>query len=206
MRAAAVALVVAALPAAAQDVKTPQELARIRAASQPHGVDWRRPTFSFAPRFGIAAGDLDFAPTVGLQFAHAPGAAAKALVLALDVSWKPTSLQERFSTYRIDVHDFAAAALISYHAYSDKYFVVPFVGAGPGLRAMHAVTRFPDVGSRSEKELRLAVLALAGLKIHLGAGAIEVEGRVQYSPSETRTLRGSSILPYTGTVGYRFSL
>jgi len=203
----ALGLLLFALPSFAQERKSPEEMARIRAKSRYHAVEWSRPTLSLVPRVGIAAGDMGLTYSAAAELAYAPGMFDKRLAFALDLAWKPSSLENPFfNSYRVTLDELAAGASVTWHAYSSSAAIIPFVGAGIGASSRHATTTFPGVGVRHERELTPAGFVSAGVAMRLGAGAIEVEARARYSPSRTLVIQGSSNSPFSLMAGYRFSL
>jgi hypothetical protein len=204
-RLAVVALLFAAAPSFAQ-TRSPEELARIRAANRYEGIAWPRPTLSIAPRIGIAVGDMGVTYSVGAELAYAPGMLDKRLAFAIDAAWKPSSLDGQFSSYQLKVDEIAAAAAVTWHGYSGSAALIPFFAAGLGVSARSAATDFPGVGTRNEKEVVPAGFVSAGLAFRAGSGTVEVELRARYSPSQTVVLDGSSNSPFSLSAGYRFSL
>jgi hypothetical protein len=201
----AVAVLFAAAPSFAQ-TKSPEELARIRAANRYEGIVWPRPTLSIAPRAGIAIGDMGVTYSVGAELAYAPGLLDKRLAFAIDAAWKPSSLDPTNLDYHLKVAEISAAAAVTWHGYSGSAALVPFFGAGLGVSSRSATTEFPGVGERNEKEVVPAGFVSAGLAFRAGGGTVEVELRARYSPSQTVVLNGSSNSPFSLTAGYRFSL
>src|SRR5437868_12561571 len=70
-RAVVLGLLIFALPSFAQERKSPEEMARIRATSRYQAVEWSRPTLSLVPRVGIAAGDMGLTYSAAAEFAYA---------------------------------------------------------------------------------------------------------------------------------------
>jgi hypothetical protein len=207
MRPLAVAALLGAFPALAQQIKTPEELERIRAASRPAPAEWPRPTFSLTPTASIGFGDMGPAFGAGVAFDYAPPVMDKQLLLGIEASWKRPSLTGRYNSYQIDANELGAAAVASFHWYPETSRFAPFVGAGAGLVAMSATNSFlSGTTTRDERELRFAGFGFAGFAFRVGHGALEAQVRFTHSPSRLPMLNSSSILPFSVSGGYRFSL
>jgi len=208
-RATVLCLLLVPFASLAEQDKTPEDLARIRAENPPHqGVLWPRPTLALVPRIGLAGGDMGITYTGGFQLAYAPPIPIleKRLAFAADLAWKPSSLSGPFSTYKVEVDEISAAAAATWHAYSSTTVMVPFIGAGLGISARRAATVFAASGTRSERELAPAGFLSAGFELRAGPGTFETEARARYSPSRTDVLQGSSNSPFSFSFGYRFTL
>jgi hypothetical protein len=206
----AAAFVLAALPARAQ-LKTPEELERIRAGDRPPSVRWPHAAFSLVPKlgFGVAVAGVPFSLHGALELAYAPPVLDRQLLLSIETAltrptWQNTAFQS--PSYVIDVDELGAAALASFHWYPEGIRVGPYAGIGAGAVARRAVSTFPGNARRSARELRPALVGVVGAEFQVGPGAIEVEVRGQHAPSETPVLDGSSVVPLAVTAGYRFSL
>jgi len=203
----ALALLVA-LPTAAQQFKTPEELKRILEADKAGPGQWPHARFSLTPSVGVAFGDLPAGFAFGLEAAYAPPVLDRQLLFGIVTSFKRTSLFGGLpgALYTVDVDELAAAAIASFHWYPGTFPLAPFAGVGVGVCAMRAVTNFSADASRSERELRPIALGFVGLQLHAGQGALELQFRAQTSTSQTEVLKGSSVVPESVSIGYRFSL
>ena len=197
-----------ALPTAAQQFKTPEEVARILADDKAGPGQWPRGRFSLALTAGVAFGELPPGVAAGLEATYAPPVLGRQLLFGITTSFKKTSLPSGLpgARYTVDVDELAAAGIVSFHLYPGTFPLAPFAGVGAGVCAMRAVTNFTGDSSRSERELRPIVLGFVGLQLHAGQGALELQFRAQTSTSQTPVLKGSSVVPDSITIGYRFSL
>lgn len=171
---------------------------------------WARPALSLELQGGVGlpVTDLPFSPRFGLQLAWAPPILAHQLHLALETTYTRPSIDEpRVATnLGVTVDELDTVALASFHFMPDGWRLGGFAGAGGGLCVMNATTNFADGAQRSAGEVRPALVAFGGVLVLAGSGSLELEVRGQRSPSQTAILRGSSVVPLSVTVGYRFSL
>jgi ABC-type amino acid transport substrate-binding protein len=194
-----------ALPAAAQT--SPSGLIRQVGVREPEPPHWSRSALSLVLRGGMAAG-IGVGPRLGLALAYAPPILDRQLRIALDTAWThpftETTPGTGFAGSTVDQVD--AIVLATYHWMPARSFVAPYVGIGGGVSALRATMQFTSAPDRSVRELRGSGVAVAGAQFQVGPGAIEIEGRGQYSPSQTNAFNGSSITPFTFTAGYRMPL
>jgi hypothetical protein len=206
----AAALVLSSLPARGQ-LKTPEELERIRAADRPPPLKWPRAAFSLVPKIGFAApvAGVPISLHGAIELAYAPPVLDRQLLFSIETSLtRPTwqSNSDQPFSYVIDVDELGAVALASFHWYPQSIGVGPYAGIGGGAVARRAVSTFAGDAQRSARELRPALVGVIGAEFQVGPGAIQVELRGQRAPSKTPVVDGSSVAPLAATAGYRFPL
>jgi hypothetical protein len=194
------------LPVAAQQVKTPEEMERIRTEGRARPAEWPRPAWSLTPSAHVGFGNMGPAFGLGVALEFAPSVLERQFLVGIETSWNRPSLTGTYNSYQVDANEIGVAAVASYHWFPETSRFAPFVGAGAGPCATWATSTFPGGASRGEKELRLAAFAFGGFALRISGGAVEVEARATYSPSDLPMLDGSSIVPFTVLAGYRFSL
>jgi hypothetical protein len=207
---ASLAVVFFALPTAAQVIRpaeVPSGVIRQVAVREPEPPHWSRAPFSLLLKGGLSP-RVGIGPRLGVALAYAPPILDRQLRVALDTAWThPWSDGTPGSGFDgVVVDQVDAIVLATWHWMPARSFVAPYVGVGGGASALRATLQFTGAPSRPVRELRPSGVGVVGAQLQAGPGAVELEVRGQYSPSQTNAFNGSSVTPVTVTAGYRFAL
>jgi hypothetical protein len=170
-------------------------------------IEWPEGSILLAPKIGIAlpVASMPGSITAGLEAAYRTPLLSRGLLLVAQLSWTRPVFDG--AGYSASVHHFGAIAAVAYRLDGLPSVLAPYGGIGAGLFSTQATVEFPSEGvQRHENDVRPAIAGFAGLDMLSGIGALFVEVRALYAPTNVPALRGSSVEPVSIALGYRVFL
>jgi hypothetical protein len=170
-------------------------------------IEWPEGSVLLAPKIGIALplASMPGSILAGVEAAYRTPLLSRRLLLVAQLSWTRPVFDG--AGYSASVHHFGAIAAVAYRLDGLPSVLAPYGGIGAGLFSTQATVEILSEGiERHESDVRPAIAGFAGLDMLSGIGALVLEVRAVYAPTNVPAVRGSSIEPLSIALGYRVFL